>query len=95
MVYFPDEDEEVILEEESPLFKLYWESHERLKNIYSVTKFSGKQIYFIPHNIAEVLEKKVEMDSQNMLEFYGGRKIVKYCIPIELDRLGNFVKVIT
>jgi hypothetical protein len=58
-----------------------------------VEKFSGKQIYFLPHTNAEVIEKKVELGSQNKLEFYNGRKIIEHCIPIKLDRLGKINEV--
>ncbi len=91
MVYFPDEEEEVLTT--FPKFQTLekWKNPDRLKNIYTVTKFSGKQIYFQNHSMAEVIEKKVELGSQNMLEFYQGRKIIEYSIPIVLDRLGNII----
>ena len=94
MVYFPDENEEVILDKESPLFKPFWQNPERLKKIYTVTKFSGKEIYFNHHTIAEVLERKVELSSQNMLQTLNGRKIVEYCIPIQIDRLGGITDIL-
>jgi len=93
MVYLPDEGEEIVIDETSPLFTPFWNSPERVKNIFSVTKFTGKEIYFNHHTTAEVIEKQVELGSQNMLQTLNGRKIIQYCIPITLDRLGNIIKV--
>lgn len=93
MVYFPDEEEEVVLDAKSSLYDSYWKSPQRLDKIYVVTKFSGSQIYFKKHTIAEVLESKVELGSQNMTETLNGRKIVEFCFPIVLDRLGNIQSV--
>ncbi len=93
MVYLPHDGEEVILDRESPLYEEYWKSKERAKNFFTVEKFSGKQIYFLPHTNAEVIEKKIELGSQNKLEFYQERKIIKHCYPVKLDRLGNFLEV--
>ena len=93
MVYLPDEKDEMIWERESPLFQEYWQSPERLKNIYTVTKFSGSEIYFIHHTIADVIEKKFEFGSQNMIQTLDGRRIVEFCFPIKLDRLGNIESI--
>ena len=93
MVYFPKEDEDVILDTDSPLFKPYWVHPDRQKQIYVVNKFSGKEIYFNKHIIAEVIEKKIELGSQNMEQLVDGRKIAEHCFPIKLDRLGNIIEV--
>lgn len=93
MVYFPNVGEEVILDRESSLYEDYWKSNERSKNIYYVTKFSRNQIYFKKHNVAQVLENMIELGSQNMLETLNMRKIVAFCYPILLDRLGNIQSV--
>ena len=93
MVYLPDDGEEVILDKDSPLYNEYWNSKERNNNYYTVEKFSSKQIYFLPHTNAKVIEKGIELGSQNKLEFYKGRKIIQHCYPVDLDRLGNFIKI--
>jgi len=93
MIYLPEPNEDMILDDSSPLFKKFWTNKDRKKNIFTVEKFSGKQIYFLPHTNAEVIEKKVELGSQNKLEFYKSRKIVEHCIPIRLDRLGRIITV--
>ena len=94
-VYLPDENEEVILDKESPLYGEYWRDlKERSKNIYIVQKFSGKEIYFIKHNIADVIIKKIEFGTQDCYQNIEGRSIKEYCLKLEIDRLGNIVKVI-
>ncbi len=93
LVYLPNENEDLILDRESPLFNAFWSNPNRNNNIYVVKKFSGKQIYFIKHTISEVIEKKLELGSQNMEEFSNGRKIVDHCFPIHLDRLGRIVAI--
>lgn len=93
IVYFPSENEEVILDAQSPLFKNYWLNSERSNNIYVVNKFSGKQIYFSRQDVAELIERKIEFGSQNMEEFVDERKVVEYCYPLKLDRLGNIIEV--
>lgn len=93
LVYFPKDNEDVIMDKESPLFKAYWENPERSERIYVVNKFSGNEIYFKEHIIAEVIEKKIELGTQNMEQLVDGRKIVEYCFPISLDRLGNIIEV--
>lgn len=93
LVYLPGENEDVILDTESILFNSYWKKEVSKNQIYVVNKFSGKRIYFTQHTTAEVIEKKIELGSQNMEEFVNGRKVVDYCIPIKLDRLGNVIEV--
>lgn len=93
LVYFPKEKDDIILDKESPLFSSYWNHPERVEQIYVVNKFSGKQIYFTKHTMAEVIEKKLELGSQNMEEFVDGRKVIEHSFPIVLDRLGKIIKV--
>lgn len=93
LVYLPDENEDIILDKESPLFKQYWNEPKRSDNIYVVNKFSGKQIYFTKNTMAEVIEKKTELGSQNMEEFVKGRKVVENCFPIHLNRLGQIIAI--
>ena len=76
LVYFPEENEDIILDTESPLFKPYWSSSERADNIYVVNKFSGREIYFTKHTTAEVIEKKLELGSQNMEQIINDRKLL-------------------
>lgn len=89
LIYLPGENEEVIFDHDSTLFKSYWLDDARLNNIYIVTKFSGSEIYFNHHSLAEVIEKKIELKSQDMIQTLNGRRIVEFCFPIKIDRLGN------
>lgn len=91
-VYLPPENEDVILDTESLLFKEFWSSPERTKNIFVVNEI-GMQMYFRPHTLSEVIEKSIEIGSKNKIEFMEGRKIISYCIPIILDRLGNIIEI--
>jgi len=92
-VYLPDDNEEVILEESSPLFIDYWSNtSERSKNIYVVQKFSGKEVYFLKHTIANTIVKKIEFGSQDCYQSLNGKSIKEFCLKINLDRLGNISK---
>lgn len=89
-VYLPDENEEVILDENNPNFNNYWgDKVNRANNVYVVQKFSKKQIYFIKHNVASPIANKIEFGSQNCYEKIGERSIKERCIKLKVDRLGN------
>lgn len=95
VVYLPSESEEIIFDEASPLFNEYWsELNERSKNIYIVQKFSGRQIYFIKHTIADMVRKKIEFGSQDCYEFIGNKSIKECCFKLETNRLGKITKII-
>jgi hypothetical protein len=88
-VYMPIE-EEVITDPQSPLYEDFWNDRmERNKNVYYVTKFSGKQVYFIKHNIANPIINKQEFGSQNAYEKINDLSIKEHCIKLNIDRLGN------
>lgn len=92
-VYLPDDNEEVILDESSPLFIDYWKNiSERSKNIYVVQKFSGKEIYFLKHTIADTIAKKIEFGSQDCYQSLNAKSIKEFCFKINSDRLGNISK---
>jgi CRISPR-associated endonuclease Csn1 len=89
-VYMPKDGEEVILDAESPLYDNFWnDKTSRSVNIYYVTKYSGNEIYFINHSIADVIIKKKEFGSQDAYQNIGGQSIKKHCIKISIDRLSN------
>ncbi|MEZ4910091.1 MAG: HNH endonuclease domain-containing protein [Saprospiraceae bacterium] len=89
-VYMPDKEEETIIDKSNPKYFEYWQDKaNRAKNIYIVQKYSGKQIYFIKHDIASPIINKVEFGSQNCYEMIGGRSIKEHCIKLQVDRLGN------
>lgn len=94
LVYLPQKDEEVIFDTESPLFKIFWEDYGRISsNVYSVVKFSKKQIYFIKHSVAKAIENKLEFGTQNCYEIVNEISIKDKCIPIKLNRLGHLIEV--
>ncbi len=91
-VYMPSEREEVIIDMQSQMYLQFWKDNSaRSKNIYYVTKFSGKQIYFIKHDIANSILNGKEFGSQNAYEIVNGLSIKSYCIKINIDRLGNII----
>ena len=93
-VYMPKIDEEVITDPASPMYKDFWSNKvDRSQNIHYVTKFSGQEIYFIKHNIAEPIVKGKEFGSQNAYQNIFGMSIKQKCIKISIDRLGiiNFL----
>jgi CRISPR/Cas system Type II protein with McrA/HNH and RuvC-like nuclease domain len=94
-VYLPQPGEEVITDVNSPLFAPFWNDKiKRSNNIHYVTKFSGKQIYFIKHNVAAPIVKGKEFGSQNAYEKVGNRSIKEYCIKLNIDRLGNITPAV-
>jgi len=89
-VYMPSNDDEVIIDTDSPLYDNFWKDKmARSKNIHYVTKYSGKQIYFIKHNIANPILNKQEFGTQNAYEKVDSLSIKEYCIKLNIDRLGN------
>ncbi|MBX9780644.1 MAG: hypothetical protein K2X26_09875 [Chitinophagaceae bacterium] len=90
MVYLPQNGETLILDDKHPDFKKFWaDKKNRSENTYTVVKFSGKQIYFLKHDIAMALVNKVEFGSQNCYEFINGFSIKEHCVKLKIDRLGN------
>ncbi|MBX2984501.1 MAG: type II CRISPR RNA-guided endonuclease Cas9 [Bacteroidia bacterium] len=92
-VYMSVDGEEVITDPESPLYESFWNDKvARSKNIHFVTKYSGKQIYFINNRIADTIVRGKEFGSQNAYEIIDGRSIKNHCIKLKVDRLGNITK---
>jgi CRISPR-associated endonuclease Csn1 len=93
-VYMPTDGEEIIADSQSPFYDSFWNhKNARSKNIHYVTKYSGKQIYFIKHDIADTIVRGKEYGSQNAYEIIDGKSIKNYCIKLNIDRLGNISKV--
>jgi CRISPR-associated endonuclease Csn1 len=90
MVYLPGKEETVILDEVNPGYTAFWnDKNNRSANVYTVVKFSGKTIYFLKHDIAQVLINKAEFGSQNCYEKVNGVSIKDTCVKLKVDRLGN------
>lgn len=93
-VYMPADGEEVITDPKSPLFEPFWKDKTaRSRNVHYVTKYSGKQIYFIKHDIADPIVRGKEFGSQNAYEIIDGVSIKQRCIKLEINRLGNIKPV--
>jgi len=101
LVYVPTPEE---LEHPHHIQKIKWNGEDKksvFERIYIVRKFTGTSCYFLPHNVATLIKNydkdlgKGEFGSQNLSEktIDGVTTIKEYCIPIEVDRLGNIVKV--
>ncbi|MEG1464571.1 MAG: HNH endonuclease domain-containing protein [Mucinivorans sp.] len=56
------------------------------ERIYKVVNFSKKELFAIPHSVAQVICDKVEYTSQNKILMTQEREIL---IPLDVDRLGN------
>ncbi|MEQ9102762.1 MAG: type II CRISPR RNA-guided endonuclease Cas9 [Imperialibacter sp.] len=90
LVYMPSEGEEMITDPQSPLYEAFWKDKEaRSRNIHYVTKYSGNEIYFIKHLIADTIVKGKEFGSQNAYQNLEGMSLKNYCIKLQVDRLGN------
>ncbi|OFY13679.1 MAG: type II CRISPR RNA-guided endonuclease Cas9 [Bacteroidetes bacterium GWE2_42_24] len=75
------------------------------ERIYRVVKFSGKQFYFIPVAISQVIKNPLsepgliieEYGSQSCTEFHGISdsriKIAEVCLPLGINRLGQLTKL--
>lgn len=93
-VYMPTKDEEVITDTDSSLYEGFWKDKTaRSKNIHYVTKYSGNEIYFISHIVANPIIKKREFGSQDAYQKIGDLSIKEHCIKLKIDRLGNIIKV--
>lgn len=93
-VYMPSKNEEIIIDPESPLFESFWKDKvTRSKNIHYVTKYSGNEIYFINHTVANSIVSKKEFGSQNAYQNINGISIKQQCIKLNIDRLGNIKPV--
>jgi len=84
-VYMPSEGEEELIT--NPEF--WKDKAARSKNIHYVTKYSGDEIYFVNHSIADSIVRGKEFGSQNAFQNIESRSIKKHCIKLSIDRLGN------
>ncbi|MFW5778232.1 MAG: type II CRISPR RNA-guided endonuclease Cas9, partial [Bacteroidota bacterium] len=84
LVYVPEPDENIRL--------IDWEN-DRLrisKRIYKMVSSSGKQCFFVPHNVSKPVIEKVEFGSLNKAEkSLQDEMIKKSCLKINFDNLGN------
>ena len=90
MVYLPAIDEDVITNENNRHYLNFWNNkQERAKNVYTVVKFSGNEIYFLKHDVSKIIVNRLEFGSQNCYQLVNDVSIKEYCLKIRVDRLGN------
>lgn len=86
LVYIPTEEEQQRGAEDIPLCN---------DRIYKMVSATGNQCFFIRNDIANVLMNKVEFQSLNKMEkSLEGTNIKEVCWKLEVDRLGNIIKII-
>ena len=84
LVYVPTEEE-----------KLSSECKLNKEQIYKIVSSTGSECYFIPYTVSNVIFNKVEFESLNKMgRALTGEMIKSVCWKLELDRLGNILKVI-
>lgn len=85
LVYVPTEEER-----NAPTGRL------TIDRIYKFVSSTTNRAYFIRNNIASVIANKIELFSLNKMEkpMYGDDIIRAICWKLEVDRLGNIIKVI-
>ncbi len=65
--------------------------------IYKMVSATKKRCYFVPYHIAKVIYDKVEFESLNKMECTIDEEqvtIKSVCWKLEVDRLGNIIKII-
>ena len=85
LVYLPTEDER-----QSPsIDKL------EVQRIYKFVSSTKKQAFFLPHHVATIIKDGTEFQAKNKIEVTEDRvKISTNCWKLEVDRLGNIVRII-
>ncbi|MDD2965351.1 MAG: type II CRISPR RNA-guided endonuclease Cas9 [Bacteroidales bacterium] len=73
--------------------------------LYRLMKSSGSDIYFLPNEIAKVMNYPDKDKSKSILEFGSQSRtmshkdgkidinIIKTCVPVQIDRLGNILRI--
>jgi CRISPR-associated endonuclease Csn1 len=84
LVYVPtDEDLEAI----GDSFKY---TRKKTDRVYKVVSFSGKDCFFVRHDIASPIIKNYEFTSSNKMEkSIDGKTVKEVCLKLNIDRLGN------
>lgn len=62
--------------------------------IYKMVSSNDKQCFFIQHTVSKSIVEKLEFSKLNKMErALTGEMIKTICVPLEVDRLGNVVKI--
>ncbi|MGE4288252.1 MAG: type II CRISPR RNA-guided endonuclease Cas9 [Salinivirgaceae bacterium] len=70
-------------------------SKEQINNIYKAVSSTSNRFYALPNQVATSIWNKNEFTSLNKLEFdIKGNSLKERCWKLQVDRLGNIIKVI-
>ena len=84
LVYVPTEEE-----------KQFGDCKLNKERIYKMVSSSGNQCFFVPQKIANSIVNKVEFSPLNKMEKSIFEEMIKaVCWKLEVDRLGNILKII-
>jgi len=83
LVYIPDPDENIKA--------IDWNDTKSISNrIYKMVNTSQDRVFFLPHNVSELIQEKKEFGAANKIELdQFGRNIKNILVKIIHDRLGN------
>lgn len=85
LVYVPTQEEREML----------FPDNLQKNRIYKMVSATGKQCHFVPATTATVIYNKVELEAMNKMErALTGEMIKEVCWKLEIDRLGNIIKII-
>lgn len=61
-----------------------------ISRIYKVVSFTGNRLFVIPYSVASTIKDKCEYSIINKIELTDDKVSIKeYCVPLNVDRLGN------
>lgn len=91
LVYIPSDEEK-----ENPTSVNFQElNRDQLERIYKVVSFTGNRLYAVQNNIATSIVDKKEFTQLNKMEFSLDKKSIKEdCLKLEVNRLGQVIKII-
>lgn len=82
LVYLPRNDEKP--------YEIDWTNKSLIHSrLFTMTKASGNEIYFVPLSVAEAILKKVEFGTQDAIQTFEGISIKNVCIKVKIDRIGR------
>ena len=85
LVYLPTEDEK-----QSPNIEKL-----EIERIYKFVSGTGREAYFLPHHVAKVIKDGTEFQRLNKIQTTEDKvNIARNCWKLEVDRLGNIVRII-
>ena len=61
--------------------------------IYKVVSFDDSGVFFVPSSFASPIKDQVEFKKNKSRYAVTGEMIKEICLPLEVDRLGNIIKV--